>query len=175
MRKLFLGTIALLALQVQGASADVDFDLTVTCPTCGVSGGTSVLVTTPQPTPGEFLVTDILGGVGGLPASIIAPGGVAGISGKNDNLLFFPANPAFFSLGGLGTSVGGLPTDLACNGSNSACAVLYSGITHGVTNIAVTPVAVPGPMLGAGLPGLIFASGGLLAWWRWKRRAQVLA
>jgi len=62
MRKLVFGTIALLALQVRGASADVDFDFTVTCPTCIVSGNTSVLVTTPQPTPGEFLVTDILGG-----------------------------------------------------------------------------------------------------------------
>ena len=93
----------------------------------------------------------------------------------NTGNLSVETNPITGSGNVLGESLNSNFSIISFSGQESPFGALTAdGFTVGSLNEfqAAFEVAVPGPIAGSGLPGLIFASGGLLAWWRRKRKAQ---
>ena len=71
-----------------------------------------------------------------------------------------------------GNNPGGLwALEFGTGGSNGSPNTLFftDGI-NGETDGLFGAISVPGPIAGAGLPGLILAGGGVFAWWRRRRK-----
>jgi len=144
------------------------------------SGTLTIYLSTPHVSPDgttAFDITSVSGTWNGVPIATLQPQFTCcpipppPQIGANDNFLF-PSRPlALLSFGGFAFSdtLGNI-ANIYCF-SPPACA-FYQNIAETAAGQVVSDgvFALPGPIAGAGLPGLVAAGGGLLVWWQRRRR-----
>ena len=139
----------------------------------GVSGnGAFITGSTGSP----YTVTDVTGVANG-----VAITGLSWYAGA-DNLLYDPGSHLVDFSGISFSTANGDAWGIGWTGFDYGIAEFSNdkiGYCCGVNPISFTvtdpPVSgAPGPIAGGGLPGLLLASGGLLVWWRNRRKAPQL-
>jgi len=131
-----------------------DFNFTyVSSLTAGVNYGTLTGSFKATGGPASYIITSMSGTLGGHATTLLAPGGFAG----NDNALYYPKNPNYFTLGGVSFVANGINLNLYFTGTsgspnNSYVITSVDAVNNGaVYKGTITEVGAPGPVPGAGL------------------------
>jgi hypothetical protein len=176
-RRLAAMAALLVVLGSTSAYANTIFDFSITNSTTGTASGQFI---TTDVVNGQYTVLDVTGFVNGAAITgALGPGSY----GSNDNQVFDAPNAPVDSAG-VAFSAGGLSYNIFAQTLNPlvfgfCVSTAQSNCNNSQADNAPTAVftltsasAVPGPIVGAGLPGLLAAFGAMLAW---RRRKAVTA